>query len=197
MRDTDSINLKNLGFGVILLTLILLVALFYRPLITLAQVTFSGSVNFLEDLAVTGSISKGSGTFVIDHPLDPENKLLFHSFVESPDVKNVYDGVVSLDENGEATIELPTYFEELNGDYRYQYTAIGAPAPNLHIKSEIANNRFTIAGGPAGARVSWQVTGIRHDPYILANPIKVEVMKGQDELVDRGEYLYSGYETEE
>src|SRR5690606_20691722 len=119
------------------------------------------------NLAVTGSISKGSGTFVIDHPLDPENKLLFHSFVESPDAKNLHDGTVVLDENGEATVVMPDYFEVLNRDFRYQVKAIDASAPNLHIKSEIANNRFTIAGGPAGARVSWQVTGIRHDPYIL------------------------------
>jgi hypothetical protein len=40
---------------------------------------FSGDVN------ITGSIAKGSGTFKIDHPLDPENKYLYHSFVESPD----------------------------------------------------------------------------------------------------------------
>ncbi|HEY3242950.1 MAG TPA: hypothetical protein VGM03_06310, partial [Phycisphaerae bacterium] len=44
---------------------------------------FSGNVN------VTGTLSKGFGTFKIDHPLDPENKYLYHSFVESPDMKNI------------------------------------------------------------------------------------------------------------
>ena len=176
--------------------LLIAAVLGHRPLIALAQVTFSGSVHFLEDLIITGSISKGSGTFVIDHPLDPENKLLYHSFVESPDVKNIYDGIITLDENGEAVIELPNYFEALNKHFRYQYTALEVPAPNLYIKEEIKDNRFAIAGGPPHATVSWQVTGIRHDPYILANPIEVEVEKGPDALVEKGEYIHEGYETE-
>jgi hypothetical protein len=43
------------------------------------------------NLGVTGTVSKGGGSFKIDHPLDPENKYLSHSFVESPDMKNIYD----------------------------------------------------------------------------------------------------------
>ena len=173
--------------------LLIAAVLGHRPLIALAQVTFSGSVHFLEDLIITGSISKGSGTFVIDHPLDPENKLLYHSFVESPDVKNIYDGIITLDENGEAVIELPNYFEALNKHFRYQYTALEVPAPNLYIKEEIKDNRFAIAGGPPHATVSWQVTGIRHDPYILANPIEVEVEKGPNAIVNSGEFVFEGY----
>jgi hypothetical protein len=73
----------------------------------------------------------------IDHPLDPANKYLYHSFVESPDMKNVYDGLVALDENGEAEIELPDWFGALNKDFRYQLTAIGAPGPNLYIAEDI------------------------------------------------------------
>ena len=159
------------------------------------QTNFSTDVNMRATLDITGTISKGSGSFVIDHPLDPANKLLYHSFVESPDVKNIYDGVVKLDEKGEAAVELPGYFESLNSDFRYQYTAISVAAPNLHIKEEITNNTFIIAGGPPNARVSWQVTGIRQDPYILANPIVTEVEKGPEELVDRGEYVWLDYPT--
>jgi hypothetical protein len=106
----------------------------------------------------------------IDHPLDPANKYLYHSFVESPDMKNVYDGLVALDENGEAEIELPDWFGALNKDFRYQLTAIGAPGPNLYIAEEISdavtnfgstgsnknnNSRFKIAGGRSGTKVSW------------------------------------------
>ena len=86
---------------------------------------------------MNGAISKGSGTFVIDHPLDPKNKLLYHSFVESPDAKNLYDGVATLDSNGEAQIRLPGYFMALNKDFRYQMKPIGAPMPNLYVKDEI------------------------------------------------------------
>ena len=155
-----------------------------------SQTGFNSEVIMEATLDITGAISKGSGSFVIDHPLDPENKLLYHSFVESPDVKNIYDGVVTLDAWGEAVVQLPDYFEKLNKDYRYQVKAIDTPAPNLHIKDEIKDNRFTIAGGPQGTKVSWQVTGVRKDPYILANPIINEVYKGPDELVDVGEYLF-------
>ena len=105
---------------------------------------------------------------------------------------NVYDGVVFLDTNGEAWVELPEWFEDLNKDYRYQLTAIGAPAPGLYIAHEIENNRFQIAGGTPGLKVSWQVTGIRHDPYAEAHPILVEEGKPEEEI---GTYLYPVEQT--
>lgn len=116
---------------------------------------------FTGDVLIHGMLSKGGGSFKIDHPLDPANKYLYHSFVESPDMMNIYNGVVTLDANGEAVVELPLYFETLNSDYRYQLTAIGAPAPNLYLAEEIYGNHFRIAGGKPGMKVSWQVTGIR------------------------------------
>jgi hypothetical protein len=143
--------------------------------------------HFVGNVAIQGSISKSSGSFKIDHPLDPANKFLQHSFVESPDMMNIYNGNITLDEKGEAFIELPKYFEALNSDFRYQLTAIGAPAPNLHIAEKISNNRFKIAGGKAGMEVSWQVTGIRQDPYAVANRIVVEEDKPE---YAKGYYLH-------
>lgn len=142
---------------------------------------------FVGNVHVNGTLSKGAGSFKIDHPLDPEHKFLSHSFVESPDMMNVYNGNVTLNARGEAWVELPAYFEALNRDFRYQLTPIGAPAPNLHIAEPVQNNRFKIAGGVSGLQVSWQVTGIRHDPFALANPIVVEELKPLDE---RGSYLH-------
>ncbi|MEK7505592.1 MAG: hypothetical protein AAB597_01710 [Patescibacteria group bacterium] len=160
------------------------------------QMTFTTNTNASGNFSVVGAVSKGAGSFVIDHPLDPKNKLLYHSFLESPDVKNIYDGIATLDKNGEAVIKLPSYFEALNKDFRYQLKPIGVPIPNLHIKEEEKNNQFTIGGGVANGRVSWQVTGIRHDPYILANPIEVEVEKGGDTPVTKGQYVYpEGYQS--
>ena len=128
------------------------------------------------DLEVTGTLFKGAGAFRIDHPLDPENKYLNHSFVESPDMKNIYDGVAVFDAAGEVTITLPDWFEALNQDFRYQLTPMGA-AFVPYVAEEIAGNQFKIGGGIAGRKVSWQVTGIRHDAYANAHRIQVEEPK--------------------
>jgi hypothetical protein len=141
----------------------------------------------LDGITTPGNVSKGGGSFKIDHPLDPQNQYLYHSFVESPDMMNIYNGNVILDGNGEAWIQLPGWFQALNIDYRYQLTPIGGPGPNLYIAQKIVNNRFKIAGGTAGLEVSWQVTGIRNDPYAQANRIPIEEDKPQHE---RGTYLH-------
>jgi hypothetical protein len=150
------------------------------------SVNKDGSVSTGGNLSVGGTLSKKGGSFKIDHPLDPANKYLYHSFVESPDMMNIYNGVVALDGLGGAVVELPGYFGALNRDFRYQLTAIGAPGPNLYIAEEIQNNQFKIAGGAPGAKVSWQVTGIRQDVWANAHRIPVEVEK---DLQDLGHYL--------
>lgn len=136
---------------------------------------------------VSGYLSKAGGGFQIDNPLSPDEKFLNHSFVESPDMKNIYDGVVELDANGEAEIELPAWFEPLNSDFRYQLTPIGAPGPNLYIAEEISHNRFKIGGGMPAMKVSWQVTGIRQDAWAKAHRVQVEEDKPDHEL---GHYLH-------
>ena len=94
---------------------------------------------------------------------------------------NIYNGVATFDETGMATVELPHYFESLNRDFRYQLTAIGAPMPDLFIAQEVVSNSFMIAGGEPGKRVSWEVTGVRQDPYAEKNRLINEVEKTGDE----------------
>ena len=55
-------------------------------------------------------------------------------------MKNVYDGVIELDNKGEAKVQLPEWFSALNKDYRYQLTAICAPGPNFYIAEEISES---------------------------------------------------------
>ena len=147
----------------------------------------SGGGNVTGNFNITGTLTKGGGAFKIDHPLDPENKYLYHSFVESPDMMNIYNGNVFLDAAGEAVVLLPDWFESLNRDFRYQLTSIGAPGPNLYIAEEVSGNQFRIAGGKPGSKVSWTVTGIRHDRFADANRIPVEQAKIEAE---RGFYLH-------
>lgn len=142
--------------------------------------------NFAGNVTISGTLSKGAGSFKIDHPLDPENKYLYHSFVESPDMMNIYNGSVVLDAGGAAVVTMPAWFQALNREFQYQLTSVGGYAP-VYIASEISGNQFQIAGGKAGLKVSWQVTGIRHDRFADRHRIPVEEEKSAEE---RGYYLH-------
>jgi hypothetical protein len=101
-------------------------------------------------------------------------------------MKNVYDGVVTLDSSGEATVTLPDWFEALNRDTRIQLTAVGEFSP-LYVKSKVQGGVFSIGGGKAGQEVYWQLTGIRQDAWANANRIPVEEDKP---TAERGLYLH-------
>jgi hypothetical protein len=141
---------------------------------------------FLGDVDVDGNLSKAGGSFKIDHPLDPANKYLYHSFVESPDMKNMYDGTVTTDAQGDAVINLPEWFEVLNRDFRYQLTVVGQFAQAI-VASEVSNHQFSIKTDKPKVKVSWQVTGIRQDAWANAHRIPVEKEKPE---VERGSYLH-------
>jgi hypothetical protein len=144
---------------------------------------YAGS--FQGNVEVTGTLSKSVGSFKIDHPLDPANKYLSHSFVESPDMKNIYDGSVVTDANGFAVVELPSYFEVLNINFRYQLTTVGQQA-QVWIENKIQNNRFTLRTDKPNVEVCWQITGIRNDNYAKTYPIIVEQQKEEFAI---GKYL--------
>jgi len=141
---------------------------------------FNGNVD------VDGNLSKAGGSFKIDHPLDPANKYLYHSFVESPDMMNIYNGNVTTDAQGDAVVHLPEWFETLNRDFRYQLTVIGQFAQAI-VASEIADGRFSVKTDKPDVKVSWQVTGIRQDAWANAHRIPVEQDKPE---VERGFYLH-------
>ena len=141
---------------------------------------------FEGDVHITGIISKGGGSFKIDDPLDPPNKYLYHSFIESPDMMNVYNGNVITDGQGMATVILPAYFEALNREFRYQLTAIGQFAQVI-VSKEVEGNQFDIRSDKPNVKVSWQVTGIRHDKFADDKRIPVEEDKPVGE---RGVCLY-------
>jgi len=142
--------------------------------------------NTTGNVVVNGNLSKGGGSFKIDHPLDPANKYLYHSFVESPDMMNIYNGNITTDATGKATVKLPDYFEALNMEFRYQLTVIGSFAQAI-VNKEVSSNQFEIATNQPNVKVSWQVTGVRHDAYANKNRIPNEVEKAPQ---DKGKYLH-------
>jgi hypothetical protein len=150
--------------------------------------TASGNAGYFEgNVQVTGTLTKGGGSFKIDDPIDPSGKYLSHSFVESPDMMNIYNGIVTLDAKGCATITMPEWFSALNRDFRYQLTSIGVAAPKLHVAAKMEGNQFKIAGGRKGQEISWEVTGIRQDAWANAHRIPTEQDKVGDE---NGKYLH-------
>jgi hypothetical protein len=142
---------------------------------------FSGNV------FVSGTLSKSGGTFQIDHPQDPENKYLIHSFVESPDMMNIYNGNITTDMNGEATVTMPGYFEALNMDFRYQLTVLGPDFAQAIVAQKMENNQFKIKTDKPNTEVSWQVTGVRNDAWAKANRVEPEKAK---EANAKGKYLH-------
>ena len=142
---------------------------------------------FIGDVYISGDLEvAGSKFFKIDHPQDPANKYLYHSCVESPEMKNIYDGITTTDANGYATVELPAYFEALNKDFRYQLTCMGDFAQAI-VAKKIENNQFVIRTDKPNMEVSWQVTGNRKDAWAVAHPMQAEVEKAS---ADRGKYLH-------
>ncbi len=141
---------------------------------------FGGNVN------VTGTVFSPVKASRIDHPLDPENKYLQFSDVQSPDMINVHSGNVVTDGSGDAVVNLPDYFSVVNTDFRYQLTVIGQFAQAI-VASKIANNQFRIKSDAPNVEVSWQVTGLRNDKFAEANRIATEQVKLPHEV---GKYLH-------
>ena len=132
------------------------------------------------DMHCDGQLSKGSGTFKINHPLDPENKYLYHSFVESPEMRNMYYGQVQTT-GMKAIVTMPDWWHALNGtdktEFNYQLTPIGKKAI-LWVSKELENGSFEISSD-VECKISWQVSAIRHDKIAEENRVIVEVPKNK------------------
>ncbi|MEO0071651.1 MAG: hypothetical protein ABIK39_06175 [candidate division WOR-3 bacterium] len=122
---------------------------------------FNGQTATAANQLRCGALSKASGSFTIDHPLDPYHKILNHYFIEGPEMRNIYEGSVVLDASGRAEVKLPDYFSVLNRNPHIQLTGVGTKEV-VYVAEDVKGNRFVI-GGPANAKVYWQVTGERQD----------------------------------
>ena len=127
----------------------------------------------------------GVKNWAIDHPLDPENKILRHVAAESNEPINFYSGNVVTDANGKAVVTLPDYFGAINKDLRYQLTVIGTFAQAI-ISKEVQNNQFEIATNQPNVKVSWEVKGVRNDARLRKHPYVAEQEK---RAIDKGKYL--------
>lgn len=146
------------------------------------EIDSSGNVTIQQHLQVNNGLDVvGTKNFLIDHPLDPANRLLRHACVEGPEIMNAYKGHGRL-RNRAAVIELPSYFDALNAPVGREVvlTCIDGWSP-LYVDGPIRDNRFTVRGAQ-GARqdqeFSWVLLAVRDDPYVRAHPLVVEEDKG-------------------
>jgi hypothetical protein len=141
---------------------------------------------FEGDVHVDGTLMASAKDFRIDHPSDPANKYLLHASVESSEMMNIYSGNVVTDESGSATVALPSWFESLNTDFRYQLTTIGQDA-HAWISQEVQSGKFAIRTNITTVKVSWQITAVRQDAYAKAHPLIAEQEKP---VRERGYYIH-------
>jgi hypothetical protein len=145
---------------------------------------------FSGDIYCSGDINKAACSFLIDHPMDPKNKLLRHSCVESPEYLLVYRGRVRLNGRGEVVVTMPEYFGALADEDQatVTLTAVGKPFVTGYDWNTDGKS-FTAYGDP-GREVSWVVYADRDDPVVrqLARPVEEE--KGPDnKFCGRGKLL--------
>ncbi len=146
---------------------------------------------FYGNVHVTGTLSKEAGSFKIDYPADPKNKVLQHSFVESPEMRNMYYGQAET-KDGVVEVSFPEWWIPLNGtdkaEYNYQFTPIGKWC-SLYVSQEVEDGKFKVASNDGDCKFSWTVSAVRHDAYAEANRIKVVDDKKGDE---KGKCLFEG-----
>ena len=121
----------------------------------------------------SGSLSKGSGSFKIDHPLEAKKDThhLVHSFVEAPQADNIYRGKVALS-NGTATVNIDTEVGMTDGTFVALNRDVQCFTTNETdwdaVKGSVSGNILTITcqNSSSTATVSWIVIGERQDQHI-------------------------------
>ncbi|MFO1100241.1 MAG: DUF2793 domain-containing protein [Xanthobacteraceae bacterium] len=134
----------------------------------------SGAINVKNNLAVVGSLSKGAGSFLIDHPLDPLDKDLKHGFVEAPRYDLLYRGRITL-AGGQATVDIDAASRMTAGTFaaltqNADVTSLCNRSGFARVRAtEIAGGTFTILCEDANSadEIAWVVLAERHDPFII------------------------------
>ena len=119
--------------------------------------------------------ASGVKSFRIDHPFDPENKYLLRYSSESPFPQNFYSGNIVTDAQGYAWVELPSYFAQINTNFKYILTVVDNGDSNgfvmAKISKKIVGNRFQILTSQPHTEVSWDVKADRNDRLIQAHRV--------------------------
>lgn len=145
---------------------------------------------FFDDLGANGDIYGSTKNFLIDNPENPENEMLRHTCIESDEAMVIYRGKVKLNENGEAIVEMPSYFKSLTKEDKatVQITCVGRPF-GIGYEWNSDYNSFVVYGD-AQREISWMVMADRDDPYMQNNRTPVVIKKdGSFKGIKAGYYL--------
>ena len=139
--------------------------------------TYTGTpafyLNSSGNLVLAGSISKGSGSFKIPHPLEAKKNShnLVHSFVEGPQADNLYRGKVAL-VDGTATQNIDTVAGMSEGTFAALNREIQCFTTNetgwTAVKGSVSGNVLTITAqeNTCTDTISWMVIGERKDQHM-------------------------------
>jgi hypothetical protein len=130
-------------------------------------------VDIVGNLKVSGSVSKGSGSFKIDHPLESKSEThhLVHSFVEAPQADNIYRGKATL-VNGRAQVNIDEVAGMTDGTFVALNREVQCFTSNESdwdaVRGFVAGNILTIESQnpEAASMVSWLVIGERCDKHM-------------------------------
>lgn len=125
------------------------------------------------NLTVAGSISKGSGSFKIDHPLTSKKDThhLVHSFIEGPQADLIYRGKATLS-SGTATVNIDTVSGMTSETFVALNTNVQCFTNNesgwTAVKGSVSGNTLTITAQDNSCTdtISWMVIGERQDPHM-------------------------------
>lgn len=147
-------------------------------------------------LTITGALSKGSGSFKIDHPLKPNTHHLVHSFIEGPQADNIYRGTATL-QNGKAVINLDDAARITQGTFVALNCNVQCYTTNesgwTAVRGKVDGSVLTIEAQDVQCNdtVSWMVIGERCDKHIkdadwtddngrvITEPLKTEIANGE------------------
>lgn len=131
------------------------------------------TLDYAGNLAVVGALSKGSGSFKIEHPLESMKTThdLVHSFVEAPQADLYYRGKVQLID-GKATVDIDSAAGMTAGTFEVLCRNVQCFTTNESgweaIKGKVSGKTLTIEceDATASCTVSWLVVGERKDKHM-------------------------------
>ena len=134
----------------------------------------AGTVSMPGNLGIIGALSKGSGSFKIDHPLKPESHQLVHSFLEGPQADLLYRGKIDL-VNGSGVVDIDLSAGMSDGTFAKLCANVQCFTSNessfSSVKGTVADNKLTIKSEDSNSTdtISWLVVG---DGKVIVEPAK-------------------------